>query len=84
MRADDGGVDRDVPADPACGVGSAGLVDAAITKHGRAERRRRLLSARLVVYFVLALCLFARESYAEVLRVLTCEAASRAVGPSRG
>lgn len=32
------------------------LVDAAIAKHGRAEQRRRLLPARLVVYFVLALC----------------------------
>ncbi|MEX0167999.1 transposase domain-containing protein [Streptomyces sp. LMG1-1-1.1] len=50
---------------------TAELVDAAITKHDRGERRRRLLSARLVVYFVLALCLFARESYEEVLRVLT-------------
>lgn len=47
------------------------LVDAATAKHDRAERRRRLLSARLVVYFVLALCLLARESYEEVLRVLT-------------
>nr|WP_277755349.1 transposase domain-containing protein [Streptomyces lasalocidi] len=47
------------------------LVDAAIAKHDRVERRRRLLPARLVVYFVLALCLFARESYEEVLRVLT-------------
>lgn len=46
------------------------LVDAAIAKHDRAEQRR-LLPARLVVYFVLALCLFARESYEEVLRVLT-------------
>ncbi|MFD4240942.1 IS4 family transposase [Streptomyces sp. NPDC058525] len=46
------------------------LVDAAIAKHGRAEQRRRPLPARLVVYFVLALCLFAQESYEEVLRVL--------------
>ncbi|MFF5638240.1 IS4 family transposase [Streptomyces sp. NPDC012825] len=55
-------------------VGTPGphrLVDAAIAKHDRAERRRRLLPARLVVYFVLTLCLFARESYEEVLRVLT-------------
>ncbi|MGW1593718.1 transposase domain-containing protein [Streptomyces sp. NPDC002343] len=44
-------------------VFTAELVDAAIAKHDRAERRRRLLPARLVVYFVLALCLFARESY---------------------
>lgn len=47
------------------------LVDAAIAKHDRAEQRRRLLPARLVVYFMLGLCLFARESYEEVLRVLT-------------
>ncbi|MFE3995434.1 transposase domain-containing protein [Streptomyces goshikiensis] len=39
------------------------LVDAAVAKHGRGELRRRLLPARVVVYFVLALCLFARESY---------------------
>ncbi|WSQ16088.1 transposase domain-containing protein [Streptomyces zaomyceticus] len=46
------------------------LVDAAVAKHGRVEQRRRLLPARLVVYFVLALCLFARESYEEVMRML--------------
>jgi hypothetical protein len=47
------------------------LVDAAVAKHGRGERRWRLLPARLVVYFVLGLCLFARESYEEVIRMLT-------------
>ncbi|WP_158673886.1 IS4 family transposase [Streptomyces klenkii] len=47
------------------------LVDAAVAKHGRSEQRRRLLPARLIVYFVLALCLFARESYEEVIRMLT-------------
>ncbi|MFD6972579.1 IS4 family transposase [Streptomyces sp. NPDC059949] len=48
------------------------LVDAAVAKHGRrGELRRRPLPARLVVYFVLALCLFARESYEEVISVLT-------------
>ncbi|WP_406004847.1 transposase domain-containing protein [Streptomyces sp. NBC_00637] len=52
-------------------VFTAELVDAAIAKHDRAERRRRLLPTRLVVYFVLAPCLFAREPYEEVLRVLT-------------
>ncbi|MFF9853321.1 IS4 family transposase [Streptomyces litmocidini] len=51
-------------------VFTADLVDAATAKHDRAERRR-LLPARLVVYFVLALCLCARESYEEALRVLT-------------
>ncbi|MFF3616763.1 transposase domain-containing protein [Streptomyces sp. NPDC002580] len=48
-----------------------GLVDAAVAKHDRAERQRRLLSARPVVYFVLGLRLFARESCEEVIRVLT-------------
>ncbi|MER6736572.1 IS4 family transposase [Streptomyces puniciscabiei] len=52
-------------------VFTPGLVDAAVAKHGRGEQRRRLLPARLVVYFVLALCLFARESYEEVIRMLT-------------
>lgn len=43
------------------------LVDEVIAKHRRVERRLRLLPSRLVVYFVLALCLFARESYEEVI-----------------
>ncbi|TDD75789.1 transposase domain-containing protein [Actinomadura rubrisoli] len=47
------------------------LADEAIAEHDRTERRRRLLPSRLVVYFVLALCLFARESYEEVIRLLT-------------
>lgn len=34
------------------------LVDAAVETAGRAEQRRRLLPARLVVYCVLALALF--------------------------
>ncbi|MFB6560358.1 MULTISPECIES: transposase domain-containing protein [unclassified Streptomyces] len=37
-------------------VVTAELVDAAMAKHDRAERRRRLRPARLVVYFVPALC----------------------------
>ncbi|MEU3498783.1 IS4 family transposase [Kitasatospora cineracea] len=47
------------------------LVDAVIAEHDRAERRRRILPARLVLYFVLGLCLFARESYEEVIRLLS-------------
>ncbi|MFD5616834.1 transposase domain-containing protein, partial [Kitasatospora sp. NPDC127060] len=46
-------------------------MDTVIAEHGRGERRRRILPARLVVYFVLGLCLFARESYEEVVRLLT-------------
>ncbi|WP_371572850.1 transposase domain-containing protein [Streptomyces sp. NBC_01314] len=34
------------------------VVDEVLELTGRAERRRRLLPARAVVYFVLALCLF--------------------------
>jgi hypothetical protein len=34
------------------------LVDRVVAACGRTERRRRLLPARLVVYFVLALALF--------------------------
>jgi Insertion element 4 transposase N-terminal/Transposase DDE domain len=52
-------------------VFTAELVDEVIATHGRVERRVRLLPSRLVVYFVLALCLFARESYEEVIRLLT-------------
>ncbi|MFJ4008222.1 IS4 family transposase [Streptomyces sp. NPDC090026] len=42
------------------------LVDRAIRKHARQERRRRLLPARTVVYFELARCLFPQEGYASV------------------
>ncbi len=37
---------------------------------GRRERRQRLLPARVVVYYVLALALFADSSYEEVMRQL--------------
>ncbi|MEU9319523.1 transposase domain-containing protein [Streptomyces sp. NPDC048295] len=37
---------------------------------GRAEKRRRLLSARFTVYFVLAMCLFPQADYLEVPRLL--------------
>lgn len=47
-----------------------GLVDEAITQTGRAEQRSRLLPARVVVYFVLAMCLFFGQRYEEVARLL--------------
>jgi hypothetical protein len=47
------------------------LVDRVVAACGRAEQRRRLLPARLVVYFVLALALFSPAPYLEVLRHLT-------------
>lgn len=46
------------------------LVDRVIDETGKREQRVRLLPARTTVYFVLALCLFARESYTEVMALL--------------
>ncbi|MFW6724995.1 IS4 family transposase [Streptomyces sp. MAR4 CNY-716] len=56
---------------------SPGLVDEVVELIGCGERRRRLLPARAVVYFVLALCLFSSSDsagppgYRSVLRTLT-------------
>jgi hypothetical protein len=46
------------------------LVDQVIERTGRAEQRRRLLPARVVVYFVLALALYGQAAYEEVMRCL--------------
>ncbi|HEX6677997.1 MAG TPA: IS4 family transposase [Actinomycetes bacterium] len=46
------------------------LVDQVLAACGRLERRHRLLPARLVVYYVLALALFADLASREVLRCL--------------
>jgi len=46
------------------------LVDRVITRTGRAEQRRRLLPARVVVYYTLAMCLFTQVGYGEVMRLL--------------
>src|SRR5689334_17764371 len=48
----------------------AALVDAVLTDTGRQSRRYRQLPARLVVYYVMALALYAQASYGEVLRCL--------------
>jgi hypothetical protein len=47
-----------------------GLVDQVLAQTGRRERRYRLLPARMVVYYLLAMCLFADIAYVEVLRLL--------------
>ena len=47
------------------------LIDEVLAATGRSEQRKRLLPARVVVYFVLAMCLFSREGYEEVTRLLT-------------
>lgn len=46
------------------------LVDEVLAETGRTERRRRLLPARVVVYFVLAMTLFFDDAYEEVMRKL--------------
>jgi Insertion element 4 transposase N-terminal len=46
------------------------LVDDVLTQTGRREQRRRLLPARVVVYFTLALALFYGDSCEEVMRKL--------------
>jgi Insertion element 4 transposase N-terminal len=46
------------------------LVDRVLAQTGRTEQRRRLLPARMVVYYLLALALFADVAYLEVLRLL--------------
>lgn len=47
-----------------------GLVDRVVSACGRSEQRKRLLPARLVVYFVLGLALFSPAPYLEVMRHL--------------
>lgn len=47
-----------------------GLVDEVLKATGRVEKRHRLLPARVVVYFTLAMCLWADEGYEEVARLL--------------
>ncbi len=46
------------------------LVDRVVAEVGRTEQRQRLLPARVVVYYVLAMALFSSESYEEVMRNL--------------
>jgi Insertion element 4 transposase N-terminal/Transposase DDE domain len=46
------------------------LVDQVVAQTGRRERRQRLLPARMVVYYLLSLALFADVAYLEVLRLL--------------
>ena len=47
------------------------LVDEVVAQADRVEQRHRLLPARVVVYYVLAMALFADCSYEEVMRQLT-------------
>ena len=49
---------------------SGGLIDAVLAETGRQSQRQRQLPARVVVYYVMALALYAQASYGEVLRCL--------------
>ena len=46
------------------------LVDDVLAETGKIEKRSRLLPARVVVYYELALCLFFGDAYEEVMRLL--------------
>lgn len=46
------------------------LVDAVVASTGRTQLRHRLLPARVVVYYVMALSLYSQASYEEVMRFL--------------
>lgn len=46
------------------------LVDRVIDQYWRREQRTRALPARLVFYFVFALCLFPHESYRSTMKIL--------------
>jgi Insertion element 4 transposase N-terminal len=58
-------------------------VDEVLAQTGRREQCTRLLPARMVVYYLLALALFADVAYLEVLRLLT-EALRRPSRRGRG
>jgi hypothetical protein len=46
------------------------LIDEVLAATGTREQRTRLLPARVVVYYVMALCLFYEDAYEEVMRKL--------------
>lgn len=56
------------------------LIDRILEETGRMEQRTRLLPSRLVVYYVLAMALYAREGYRELYRLLV--EGLRSVDPS--
>jgi len=49
-------------------VVSRDLVDEVVASTGSKERRSRLLSARVMVYYVLAMTLFYEDAYEEVMQ----------------
>jgi hypothetical protein len=57
-----------------------GVIDRILEETDRVEQRTRLLPSRLVVYYVLAMALYAREGYRELYRLLV--EGLRSVDPS--
>lgn len=45
-------------------------IDAAVAETGKREQRHRLLPARVMVYYVMAMALFSQDAYEEVMRHL--------------
>lgn len=60
------------------------MVDAAVAATGAGQRRVRLLPARVVVYLLLAGCLFAEVGYRQVWHKLTCGLAGIPVADPSG
>ena len=58
------------------------LVDRVIARTGRAEQRQRLLPARVVVYYTLAMCLFAQVGYEELMLLVEGLAGARQLAGS--
>src|SRR3990172_9036040 len=58
----------------------AARIDRVLEETGAVERRTRCLPSRLVVYYVLAMALYAREGYRELYRLLV--EGLRSVDPS--
>ncbi|WP_051110300.1 IS4 family transposase [Gordonia polyisoprenivorans] len=76
-QSDTGGPQRSERLTDVLGIGvltrlfQRDLVDEVIASCGRTETRVRLLPARVVLYYVLALALFYGDAYEEVMRRLT-------------
>lgn len=57
------------------------LVDRVVAETGTKEKRCRLLPTRVMVYYVLAMCLFASEPYEEVMALVEGELANAGLLP---
>jgi hypothetical protein len=60
------------------------LVDRVVAEAGRVEQRHRLLPARVVLYYALAMALFADAAHEEVMRALVDGLSGRRVAAGVG